>query len=399
MPADRITAWQESSRTAEAWSARRERIAAFCGGLIERHQDAPEPTVPDVPHNRLTFGPEELRAVADVVCSGHWAAGPRLAELERAFAEHARVTWAVGVGSGLAALRLALKGLGVGPGDEVIVPAYSCVALANAPLALVATPVPVDVRDLDWNLDPRAARRALTPRTRAVISVNTFGAPAPVEELRDLNVPIVEDCAHGFALDPAGRPVADRSDAAVLSLRATKLIGGGEGGAVLTNRRELADFVRAWRDYADHSPDPTRLNDNMTDLEAALALCQLRRLSAALAARSRLAQRYHACLAREAERTGAFRVPPPSASRVWYRYVVEVTAVPAATVVERLHRRGIRAERPVTDWRPPGAPTAPLADCAYQRLVSLPLYPALEPHEQAAVCAAFTAVLRELSDA
>jgi len=347
-----------------------------------------------VPHNRLTFGNEETQAVASVVSGGHWAAGPRLNELESVLAERAHVAYCVGTGSGLAALRLALKGLGVAPGDEVIVPAYSCVALANATLALGAKVVPVDIRTFDWNLDPASAREAITTHTRATVLVNTFGAPAPIEALKDLGIPLVEDCAHGFGLKIGDTVLGSRGEAAVLSLHATKLIGGGEGGAVLTSRRDLAEFVRSWRDYTDQCPDGTRLNDKMNDLEAALAICQLRRLDAMLAARERAALLYNESLTPLAQSTGAFRLPDPSKRRVWYRYVLEMASSSAFEVTRGLRKYGVRAESPVTDWRPIGTPPCPVADHAYERLVSLPLFPTLALEEQEIVCNALAAVIK-----
>src|SRR3989344_3137193 len=140
----------------------------------------------NVPHNRLTFGEEEVQAVADVVKSGHWAGGPRVKELEEALCTRAGVKHAVGVSSGLSALRLALQGLGVKSGDEVIVPGFSCVALANAPLALGATPVPVDVREGDYTIDPASVRAHVTSKTKAIVIVHMFGMPGPVDSLRDL---------------------------------------------------------------------------------------------------------------------------------------------------------------------------------------------------------------------
>lgn len=351
-----------------------------------------------VPHNRLTFGEEEVQAVADVVSSGQWSAGPRQSELEHRLAEHAQVAHAVCVSSGLSALRLTLKGLGLGPEDEVIVPAYSCVALANAAMALGAEPVTVDVRDCDWNLDPLAARAAITPRTRAIVLVNTFGAPAPIKDLRHLEIPLIEDCAHGFGLDIGGEKLGGRGDAAILSLYATKLMGAGGGGAILTNNRDLAEFVCAWRDYSDQPPDSTRLNNNMNDLEAALALCQLDRLDTMLIDREQVAQHYQEYLAPIAESTRAFRMTQASRDRVWYRYVIEMRSVSALFAIKKLKECGVHAERPVTDWRTSDDPECPIADRAYESLVSLPMFPTLSHDEQIFVCDKLRAVAREISD-
>ena len=358
----------------------------------------------DVPHNRLTFGDAEARAAADAVASGQWTSGPRVQALEAALARRAGRAHAVGVASGLAALRLGLRALGVGRGDEVIVPAYACVALANAALALGAMPIAADVGE-DWNVDPGAAAAVRTSRTRAVIAVNTFGAPADVASLGRAGLPVIEDCAHGFGLAVAAGVLGGRADLAALSFHATKLMGGGEGGAVVTGRVELAESVRAWRDYGDEPPDGTRLNDKLSDVHAAIAGAQLERLDAMIAARQARAQRYHARLESAARRTGAFRLPAAprehasgpreqaSAQRVWYRYVIELGDRAATNVVADLRRRGIGAARPVTEWRPAGGSACPTADRAYARLVSLPLYPTLRDDEQDRVCEALEVVL------
>jgi perosamine synthetase len=350
----------------------------------------------DVPHNRITYGAPEEEAILRTVKSGQWVNGIRVAELETALAQTAGVKHAVCVASGLSALRLALIGLGVKRGDRVLVPAYSCVALANAVLACSATPVPVDVTPHDWNFSIGEGERMKGgTHPRAVIAVDTFGAPAPVEQMLNWGIPIIEDCAHAFGMQVNGKPLGGRAHAAILSFYATKLIGAGEGGAVLTDSAELARFVRSWRDYSDQEPNGTRLNDKMTDLEAALALCQLDRLPGMLSARQTLAERYHELLAPEAGRTSAFKLPGISRSRVWYRYPIEMDTVRAREVVEHLKCYGVHAAQPVTDWRPQDAPPSPVADRAYNNVVSLPLYPTLTGEEQERVVHALSEVCRE----
>lgn len=357
----------------------------------------------DIPHNRITQGLLEVRAIAKTVRSGQWGSGPKVAELEATLAKAAEVRHVVCVGSGTAALRLTLKGLGTRPGDRVLVPAYSCVALASAVLACGASPVPVDVTPHDWNFDSSQAKSVIetTPpgrgggRMATAIGVHTFGVPAAIEQMMDSGIPIIEDCAHGFGIHVNGKVLGGRAHASVLSFYATKLIGGGEGGAILTDSAELAEFARSWRDNNDQPPDGTRLNDKMNDLEATLALCQLQRLKDMLATRQRLAKRYDELLSPEANRTGPFLLPDVSETRVWYRYAVEMSQLPARDVVERLLRYGIHAAQPVTDWRPSSAPACPTADRAYRHIVSLPLYPTLSHEEQTRVAHAFLEVCRE----
>ncbi len=352
-----------------------------------------------VPHNRLTFDNAEVEAVSETIRSGQWACGPIVRDLEGKIASLAGVKHAVCVGSGLAALRLSLLGLGVGPAARVLVPAYSCVALANAVLACGAIPEPVDVREQDWNISPAACKAMLhEARPCAIIAVNTFGEPAPVEELSDLGVPVIEDCAHGFGLEIDGRRLGGRSRVAIISFYATKLIGAGEGGAVLSDAKEVAGFVRTWRDYGDQPPSATRLNDNMTDLEAALAQCQLDRLEDSIGNRRRLAGRYGEVLSAEARRHKAFRLPDLQAQRIWYRYCVELTRTPGDRIVEAMQASGVCAECPVTDWRLGSAPKSPVADRAYRHLVSLPLYPTLTVEEQDRVVETFLRCVREFDN-
>ena len=338
-----------------------------------------------VPHNRLTFGDAECDAVLRVVRSGQWAQGPRVEELENTLAQMAGVKHAVCVASGLAALRLSLGALKVRTGDSVLVPAYSCVALANSAMACGAAPVPVDIEGAFWTLDPKSCVQLASASTRAAIAVNTFGAPADVE---GISVPIIEDCAHAFGITVAGKNFGSRSTVGVLSFYATKLIGGGEGGAVLTNSSEIASFVKGSRDYGDQPADAHRMNDKMNELEAALVLSQLKRLPEMITARAEIAERYVDRLA-DAEKNHIFRLPARSTERIWYRFAVEMLCVPAEKVVRDLLSLGIHAAIPVTDWRPAGSPAARNADRAYRSLVSLPLYPTLTQEEQDAVVNAF----------
>ena len=349
----------------------------------------------EVPHNRLTFGEAEVEAVTQTVRSGQWAQGPRVAELECELARIAKVKYCVCVASGLSAVRLALGALGVTQGARVLVPAYSCVALANACLSWGAEPVPVDIESDTWNLDARCCRQAISVTdAKAIIAVNTFGAPADLRYGQNMRIPIIEDCAHAFGLDIGGLALGGRSEIGILSFYATKLLGGGEGGAVLTNSADVFQFVSSSRDYGDKLPDAHRMNDKMSDLEASLVLAQLERLPEMLARREALAFRYIDLLS-SAGSGKLFRLPHRDEKRIWYRFVVEVLSGDAQQLVEELRREGVNAALPVSDWRLPGGPVAPTADRAYRRLLSLPLYPSLTEDEQDYVVSALLRVCEE----
>jgi perosamine synthetase len=353
-----------------------------------------------IPHNRLTFGNAEVEAVARTVRSGYWAQGPRVAELECELSRIARVKYCVCVASGLAALRLALGAIGISRGDAVLVPAYSCVALANACLSWEADPVAVDIENETWNLDGKSCLQAISrEQPKAIIAVNTFGAPVDLRFGQSSGVPFIEDCAHAFGLEVDSEPLGGRSAVGVLSFFATKLLGGGEGGAVLTNSAGISEYVKSARDYSDKPADGHCLNDKMTDLEASLVLAQLARLPEMLARREALAIRYIDLLSSSARDGRLFRLPHAEGKRIWYRFTVEILNERAQSVVEGLHDEGVDAALPVCDWRSSGGEACPTADRAYRSLVSLPLYPSLTEEEQDYVAESFLRTCREKKSA
>lgn len=349
-----------------------------------------------VEHSRPWIGKEEAYAVESVVASRHIAQGACVEELERRWATATQTHSAVAVGSGLAALRLSLLALGIGHGDEVIVPAYSCVALLNAPLALGATPVLADIRCDDWTLSSEDVAHRMTARTKAIIAVHLFGMPADVSSLMNFGVPVVEDCAHGIGGFCTGGPFGGCGTLSMASFYATKMLAAGEGGVVAANSERLLDRIRRARDYGDQPPDGRHLNDKMTDLEAALALAQLARLPEILARRAQRAERYDHQL-HDLANKGLFRLPAQAPHRIWYRYVVRLLKHRAPDLVDRLAKLGVKVEQPVWDLRETAYWTTGLETTAraFDRILSLPLYPDLSDWEQTLVCAALRTTLSE----
>ena len=237
----------------------------------------------------------------------------------------------------------------------MLVPAYACVALPNAVAALGAEPVAVDVEPDTWTIDPAAA--AAAGPAAAVLAVHTFGAPAAVAALQVAGARVVDDAAHGLP------PGVAHAGATVTSFYATKLVGGAEGGAVLSDDPAIAAFARSERDYTDRPVCGERLNDKMNDLEAALTLAQLRRLPALVDARA----------AARGPLRAAARGPTPGSSSRPRAPGRSGTATrsrrppcPAAELVARLREHGVAAERPVTDWRDAAErEAAPVAARAY----------------------------------
>ena len=226
------------------------------------------------------IGEEEIAAVAETLRSGWLTTGPRAAELERRMAEYLEAEHVLALASGTAALHLSLVALGVGPGDEVVTTPITWPATANVVVHTGATPVFVDVRDDDLNIDPALAAAAVTERTKAILPVDLAGQPADLDSLSQLGVPVVEDAAHAAESRYRGRKVGSIADLTCFSLYATKNIAAGEGGLIATNRDDLASAVRDLRLMRrGHGslydiPVPG-YKANLSDVLAAIALCQL----------------------------------------------------------------------------------------------------------------------------
>jgi dTDP-4-amino-4,6-dideoxygalactose transaminase len=267
-----------------------------------------------IPVMRPLLGSAESDAVAEVIASGWVAQGPKVAEFERRFADHVGAAEAVAVSSCTAALHLALYVLGVGPGDEVIVPSFSFIASANAVRYCGATPVFADVDPLTGNLSPDTVTPLLSGRTKAVMAVHQGGLPADVDALRAAcgDVPVVEDAACAAGSTYRGRSVGAGALLAAWSFHPRKLLTTGEGGMVTTDDPALAARLRRLREHgmsvsaADRHTSgkaiveqylETGFNYRMTDIQAAIGIVQLGRLTDLVAGRRALARRYHELLA------------------------------------------------------------------------------------------------------
>jgi dTDP-4-amino-4,6-dideoxygalactose transaminase/RimJ/RimL family protein N-acetyltransferase len=343
------------------------------------------PAATPIPHSRADLA-EPMRHALNELLVGTNPPGTMAWRLEQRWCGLTGMAAAAAVGSGLAALRLALLALGVRPGDEVIVPAYSCVALLNAPLAVGATPVLADVLPDTWTIDPNSVAQKLSDDTTAIIAVNLFGCPADTATLSQLGVPIIEDCAHG--------PLLGRTDINISSFYATKLVGAGMGGIVAAHNPELIERVRGHRDYGDRLPDSSNLNDRLADILAATADEQLSRLDANLEIREDIADRYAQLLL---DHHLAHHSQTKAEDRVWYRFAAKLPdGYTAALVVERMKAAGVNAEQPVWDlrgcrwWRDDLHTAAE----AFDRVISLPLYPGLTLTEQVRVVDTLEAALR-----
>jgi perosamine synthetase len=232
--------------------------------------------------------------------------GGFLEEFESNFAARVGVAHAVAASSGTAAVHLALSVLNLSAGDEVIVPDFTMISPILAVLACGALPIPIDA-DVTWNIDPDAIKRAVTPKTRAIVVVHTYGHPARIDRIMEIaqryNLLVVEDAAEALGATAFGRPIGSFGHLAIFSFYANKVLTTGEGGMVVTNEARLSERLRAKRNLCFGADDENRFvhneigfNYRMTNLQAAFGIVQLEHLDEAIAAKISIARQYEKLL-------------------------------------------------------------------------------------------------------
>ena len=367
-----------------------------------------------VPFVDLAAGHDELRGALDaawrrVLASNRFVLGPELATFEASFAERCGVRHCVGVGTGLSALTLILVAAGIGHGDEVIVPGHTFIATWLAVSHAGATPVPVDVDATTCTLDAALVDAAVTPRTRAIIAVHLYGHPAAMETMQRIaarhGIALIEDAAQAHGARHRGRPVGSLGLAAAFSFYPSKNLGAlGDGGAVVTDDRALADRVRRLRNYGAlerHDHDlAAGTNSRLDELQAALLSVKLRALDVDNARRVAAAARYGALLA------GAPLTLPctaDGAEPVWHLFVVRTpardrlrAALTDAGIETSIHYPVPPHRQAAYAWL--HARHLPVTERISAEALSLPLWPQISESQQVLVarslCDALSAVQR-----
>ena len=348
--------------------------------------------------------------------SGWLTTGPNVKELEAELAAYCGAKYVNAVNSATAAMHLCLEAWDIGPGDEVIAPVYTFSATANVAVHCGATPVLVDVRDGDANMDPEAFERAITPRTKVVIPVDFAGEPCAMDEImaiaRRHGIRVLSDAAHSVGSMYRGRHVGQIADATAFSFYATKNMTTGEGGALASDDQQLSDRVRqltlhgitrdGWKRYEAggtwrYDVAEFGFKDNLTDLAAALGRRQLRRLDEFNEMRTRIAQRYFANLRDEEHLIlPAF---DEQNHRAWHIFMVRVkneqSPVPRDDVITKLAERGVQtsvhfiplhyftAYQKLERWK---KGDFPVAERIFDGAISLPLFPEMTDAEVDYVC-------------
>jgi dTDP-4-amino-4,6-dideoxygalactose transaminase len=339
---------------------------------------------------------EEIRAGwADVCARTSFIGGPQVGDFEREYAEYVGVRHCVGLGNGTDAVEFALRAVGVGPGDEVVLPANTFVATAEAVVRAGGRPVLVDVDDECLLIDPGQVAGRITPRTKAVVPVHLYGQSAPVELVepfaREVGAAVVEDAAQSQGARRHGRPTGGLGDIAATSFYPGKNLGAyGDAGAVVTDDDEIARRVRSMGNHGSsvrYQHPELGFNSRLDTLQAVVLSAKLRRLEAWNQARDEAARRYDEMLAD----VDGVRVPArmSGSTHVWHLYVVRIER--RDDVLERLNAEGIGAgiHYPVpvhlhgafSDLRQ-GPGSFPVAERAAREILSLPLHPHITVPQQ-----------------
>jgi dTDP-4-amino-4,6-dideoxygalactose transaminase len=369
-----------------------------------------------IPFHRPSIGEEEISEVVSTLRSGWLTTGPRTACFEREFREYTGAAEAVAVNSATAALHLALAGLNIGPGDEVITSPMTFCSTVQTILYVGATPVLADIGP-DGNIAPEEIARRITPHTRAIIPVHLAGLPCYMNAIhalaRENHLYVIEDAAHAAGAHYDGRPIGGRSplgvlesDAVAFSFYATKNLTTGEGGMLTTGRAALAETVRmlslhgtshdAWERYTDHGGwhydiVARGFKYNLSDLQSAIGIHQLRKLEQFVRRRTEYAAIYN----REFGGTDCVELPPdrPGCRHAWHLYILRLNLdrlrIDRDEFIQSLRRRGIGTSVhfipiPLHSYfarLPLAADSCSRALALYPRIVSLPLYPALTENQ------------------
>jgi perosamine synthetase len=368
-----------------------------------------------IPLSQPDITEAEVRAVVETLRSGRLSLGPRLEAFERLIALRVQRQYGIGVSSGTCGLHLCLAALGVGPGDEVITPAFSFVASGNCVLHVGATPVFVDCDPRTLNASPRAVERLITEKTKAIVGVEVFGNPAGMAELAALagkyEIPLVEDCSEALGSRVGDEPVGRYGRLAVFGFYPNKQITTGEGGMIVTDDDRLAELCRSMRNQGrSHEVNEAgqglgswlmheRLGYNyrMSELNAALGVAQMRRLDQLIEARQRVAAAYTRRLMSNTD----LMLPTvePDTFMSWFVYVVRLsdrfTEDDRDSIIEGLRRHEVGASNyfPPIPMLPyyrrlfgfsPG--DFPVAESVSHRTIALPFFTRITDRDVDLVC-------------
>ena len=375
-----------------------------------------------LPYGRQWIDDEDIESVIQVLRSDWLTTGPNVSSFEESFAVQVGARYAVAVSSGTAALHAAVSAAGIGTGDEVIVPAMTFAASANCVRYRDATVVFADSRPDTLNVDPARVESAITPRTRAIVTVDYAGQPSDLDEINAIaeryHLTVIEDGCHALGAIYRGRPVGALAHLTTFSLHPVKHITTGEGGLVTTNDADIAARLRLFRNHGITSDHRQRevagswlyemvelgYNYRLTDFQCALGQSQLRKFQTWLARRRKIAARYAAALEAMPE------IEPPTVlsdrEPAWHLYVIclnlDRLRAGRAAVYKALRAEniGVNVHYIPVPWHPYYQKLGyakgqwPVAEEAYGRILSLPIWPGMTDRDVDDVIAALRKVIK-----
>ncbi|HDP69145.1 MAG TPA: DegT/DnrJ/EryC1/StrS family aminotransferase [Candidatus Marinimicrobia bacterium] len=332
-----------------------------------------------VPHYRPSFSEKELKAVQTVIASGYIAQNGQVLQLESVLSGFVGKKFGIAVSSGTSALILALKALQIKPGDEVIIPSYTCSALWHAVKAVNAVPIFADIETESYNLDSADVKNRISHKTKAVIFPHMFGQPGYIQEVVSLGIPLIEDIAQAIGATINNRPVGSFGAISIVSFYATKVIGAGEGGMLFTDEPAADSYLRDLREYDEKDNLIPRMNAKMSDLTAAIALSQFKKLPEFTEIRRRILEEYKNIL-------GEYMILPaqnPNLRSNLFRCVAIHPDHNADQLIQTAKAEEVNVRKPV--FKPlhsylPGI-TLKNTEDAWQKQISIPLFPDLNASE------------------
>ncbi len=348
-----------------------------------------------IPISKPVIGEEEIRAAVAVLKSGQIASDGKVIELEKKFAELCGTEHAVATTNGTSALHTALYALGIKPGDDVIVPAFSFISTANCVLMQGATPVFCDVRGDTFDIDPEDIKKKLTKKTKAIIPVHLYGQIADMDEItkiaQEYNLTILEDACQSINAEYNDSKAGGFGDAAAFSFYATKNITCGEGGMLTTNSQDAADLAKAFRQhgkskFTGYEYAGFGYNYRLTDIQAAILLEQLKKLEAFTEKRINNAN----YLIKNLKKFDFITLPviKNNCKHVFNQFTIKVDEKIRGRFVNHLNENGINATvyypkplhlTPV--YLKKSRAKCPVAERLSKQVLSLPVYPSLEKEE------------------
>ncbi len=336
-----------------------------------------------IQHNQPSLGQEEISASAKVMNNGWVAQGEEVLKFENEFSRYlgGKDSQAVAVASGTAALYLALYGLNIKKGDEVIVPTYVCSAVLNAIFLAGAKPILVDINEGDLNISYSETIKKINKKTKAIIITHTFGYPSDLDKFINLGIPLIEDCAQALGSRWKGRAVGGFGRVAVFSFYASKVITTGYGGLVYSKNKNLINKIRDYREFDCRRDYRPRFNFKMSDLQAAIGREQLKKMPGFLKRRRQIAAVYKKAVSENKY----WPIESEGGQSNYYRFLLKTGK--AKAVKNYLIKHGVKTIVPIETYEllhrylKQSPKDFPVSEKIAKTALSLPIYPSLSTVE------------------